>query len=80
MRWWGRAGRKETKGEVIIQSFDPSNTVLQMVQGHDYLALYQHQIAERELFHYPPFHRLIRITMRDHNGAKVQAAATQLQS
>ena len=76
----GRAGRKETKGEVIIQSFDPSNTVLQMVQVHDYLALYQHQIAERELFHYPPFHRLIRITMRDHNGAKVQAAATQLQS
>ena len=76
----GRAGRKETKGEVIIQSFDPSNTVLQMVQGHDYSALYQHQIAEREMFHYPPFHRLIRITMRDHNGAKVQAAATQLQS
>ena len=76
----GRAGRKETKGEVIIQSFDPSNTVLQMAQGHDYSALYQHQIAEREMFHYPPFHRLIRITMRDHNGAKVQAAATQLQS
>lgn len=76
----GRAGRKETKGEVIIQSFDPSNTVLQMVQGHDYSALYQHQIAEREMFHYPPFHRLIRITMRDHNGAKVQAAAAQLQS
>lgn len=76
----GRAGRKETKGEVIIQSFDPSNTVLQMVQGHDYLALYLHQIAEREMFHYPPFHRLIRITMRDHNGTKVQAAATQLQS
>jgi len=76
----GRAGRKETKGEVIIQSFDPSNIVLQMVQGHDYLALYQHQIAERELFHYPPFHRLIRITMRDHNGVKTQAVAAQLQT
>ena len=76
----GRAGRKGTKGEVMIQTFDPSNAVLGMVQNHDYEALYQHQIAERELFHYPPFHRMIRITMRDHNSTKIQAAATQLQT
>ena len=76
----GRAGRKGTQGEVMIQTFDPSNDILRMVQDHDYLALYNHQIAERELFRYPPFHRMIRITMRDHNGAKVQAAATQLQT
>lgn len=76
----GRAGRKGTKGEVMIQTFDPTNVVLKMVQDNDYEALYQHQIAERELFHYPPFHRLIRITMRDHNGAKIHAAATQLQT
>ena len=76
----GRAGRKGAKGEVLIQTFDPFNVVLKMVKDHDYKALYQHQIAERELFHYPPFHRLIRVTMRDHNGVKVQAAATQLQT
>ena len=75
----GRAGRKETKGEVLIQTFDPSNAVLGMVRNHDYEALYQQQIAERELFRYPPFFRLIRITMRDHNGARIHAAATQLQ-
>ena len=75
----GRAGRKGTKGEVIIQTFDPSNAVLGMVQNHDYQALYQQQIAEREMFHYPPFHRMIRVTMRDHNGAKIHMAATQLQ-
>ena len=76
----GRAGRKGSKGEVWIQTFDTQNAVLGMVQNHDYAALYNHQIAERETFHYPPFHRLIRIQMRDHNAARVQAVAMQLQA
>ena len=76
----GRAGRKGTKGEVWIQTFDPSNTVLGMVQQHDYNALYQQQIREREMFHYPPFHRVIRLHLKDHNSARVQAAAEQLQA
>ena len=76
----GRAGRKGSKGEVWIQTFDTQNAVLGMVQNHDYTALYNHQIAEREIFHYPPFHRLIRIQMRDHNVARVQAVAMQLQA
>jgi len=54
--------------------------VLHMVQDHDYQALYNHQIAERELFHYPPFYRMIRLTMKDHNGIKIHAAATELQT
>lgn len=76
----GRAGRKGTKGEVLIQTFDPSHAVLQMVENHDYRALYDQQIAERELFHYPPFYRIIRLTMKDHNGVKIHAAATELQT
>ena len=76
----GRAGRKGSKGEVWIQTFDTQNAVLGMVQNHDYTTLYNHQIAEREIFHYPPFHRLIRIRMRDHNAARVQAVAMQLQA
>ena len=76
----GRAGRKGTKGEVWIQTFDTKNMVLNMVQNHDYTALYRHQIAERETFHYPPFHRIIRIQMRDHNALRVQSVAIQLQA
>lgn len=75
----GRAGRKGTKGEVWIQTFDTKNKVLEIVQKHDYPALYNQQIKEREMFQYPPFHRLIRLEMRDHNGARVQSFATQLQ-
>ncbi|MBQ6790994.1 MAG: primosomal protein N' [Paludibacteraceae bacterium] len=75
----GRAGRKGNQGEVWIQTFDPTNKVLQMVQNHDYEALYRQQIAERQTFQYPPFHRLIRVQMRDHNSSRVAAFALQLQ-
>ena len=76
----GRAGRKGTKGEVWIQTFDPANAVLTMVQQHDYEALYLQQIEERHLFQYPPFHRIIRIQMRDHNALRVHRVATRLQT
>jgi len=76
----GRAGRKGTKGEVWIQTFDPSHEVLSMVRKHNYEALYEHQIAERQTFRYPPFHRFIRIQLRDHNGVRVHRVATQLQT
>ena len=76
----GRAGRKGTKGEVLIQTFDTANVVLEMVRHHDYKALYDHQIAERQLFNYPPFYRVIRLQLRDHNGVRVHQVATQLQT
>ena len=76
----GRAGRKGTKGEVWIQTFDPNNIVLNMVQHHDYQALYDHQIAERKLFNYPPFYRVIRLQLKDHNGIRVHRVATDLQT
>jgi primosomal protein N' (replication factor Y) len=64
---------------VWIQSFDPTNVVLQLVKKHDYKALYDQQIAERKLFNYPPFYRVIRIQMKDHNGVRVHRVATELQ-
>lgn len=76
----GRAGRKGTKGEVFIQTFDTANVVFEMVRNHDYKALYDHQIAERQLFNYPPFYRVIRLQLRDHNGVRVHQVATQLQT
>ncbi len=76
----GRAGRKGAQGEVWIQTFDPNNVVLSITKAHDYEALYKHQVAERQLFQYPPFHRIIRLQMRDHNAVRVHKAATQLQA
>ena len=76
----GRAGRKETKGEVWIQTFDTRNIVLEMVKNHDYLALYNHQITERKMFHYPPFHRIISLQLRHAKQLQVHTTATQLQA
>lgn len=75
----GRAGRKGAKGEVWIQTFDTGNIVLQMLRSHDYKALYQHELAERKMFRYPPFHRIIRLQMRHAKQFHVHAAATALQ-
>ena len=76
----GRAGRKGSKGEVWIQTFDPENKMLQLVKTHDYVALYNQQLTEREMFHYPPFHRLIRLQLRHAKQAQVHTTATQLQA
>ena len=76
----GRAGRKGAKGEVWIQTFDPENKMLQLVKTHDYVALYNQQLTEREMFHYPPFHRIIRLQLRHAKQAQVHTTATQLQT
>lgn len=76
----GRAGRKGAKGEVWIQAFNTRNIVLEMVKNHDYLALYNHQIAERKMFQYPPFYRIISLQLRHAKLSQVHTTATQLQA
>ena len=76
----GRAGRKEEQGEVLIQTFDHNNSVLQLLAAHDYEGLYRQQLAERKLFNYPPFHRIIRIQLRHSKAEQVQKTALALQS
>lgn len=61
----GRAGRKNKKGTVIIQTTQPEQPVLHYIINSDYIGFYQKEIEERERFHYPPFHRLIAITIKN---------------
>jgi len=71
----GRAGRKNKQGRVIIQTHDPKHPIVQSVIRNDYLSMYQTQISEREEFIYPPFYRLINITLKHkNNGILTQAA------
>lgn len=76
----GRAGRKGTKGKVIIQTSQPDNRVLRQVVNHDYKGFYLQQLQERSDFRYPPFYRLISVTVRHRDAAFVQYAAEQLQA
>ncbi len=60
----GRAGRKDARGLVLIQASKTNHPVLNFVKEHDYLQFYDYEMAMRQQFFYPPFSRLIRITLK----------------
>lgn len=73
----GRAGRRQKQGKVVIQTLDPSHPVIQFIHAGDYEGLYADQMDERELFGYPPFRRMIRISFR-HKIPSILDGATDL--
>lgn len=74
----GRAGRREALGKVIIQTNKPEHPILQLASRHDYDTFMRLQLNERKQFYYPPFVRLIEITLKHKDSHKVQAAAQLL--
>ncbi len=72
----GRAGRKEKKGKVIIQSFNPYHSVIRYVIENSYQKMYDSQILERRNYKYPPFYRLVRFTLK-HKDYRVLNEAMQ---
>lgn len=60
----GRAGRREKKGQVMIQTNNTAQPLLHKITSYDYEALYKEEIYERKMYGYPPFTRLIRLTVR----------------
>ena len=73
----GRSGRREKRGKVIVQTGDPDHPVIRYIMSNDYEGLYREQMEERELFGYPPFRRLIRVSFR-HRIPSILDAATEL--
>ncbi len=67
----GRSGRSTEKGEVIIQSNNPNNQILQKIIFGKETDFFQEQILDRESFKYPPFTKLIKITFKHQNINKV---------
>lgn len=74
----GRAGRREREGVVIIQTSEPENRVLRQVVQGDYEAMARCELQERHAFGYPPYSRLIRLTLRHENVQLLRGAATEL--
>ncbi|MBP6585760.1 MAG: primosomal protein N', partial [Flavobacterium sp.] len=74
----GRAGRSEKKGKVIIQTYNPNHNTIQQVTHHDYLAMYKEQLYERQIFKYPPFFKLIKITLKHKDFEKVKESSMWL--
>lgn len=74
----GRSGRSKERGSVLIQTFSPDHEVLQQVIDSNYAALFQSQLVERKKFQYPPFYRLIKITLKARDYHKVDQASQWL--
>jgi primosomal protein N' (replication factor Y) len=75
----GRAGRRNKRGKVLIQTYNPDHWLLDMITRGDYRSFYEREVKERYLFVYPPFVRLMRITLKHKDDAVVQRAAQEIQ-
>lgn len=73
----GRSGRRDKLGKVIIQTTNLNQPILHKIISNNYLGLYEEEIAEREVYRYPPFVRLIKITSK-HTDKKVSQKASSI--
>ena len=67
----GRAGRRQKQGKVVIQTSDPSNKIIRLVLRHDYINMFKMQAGERMTFNYPPFSRMVKISIRHRDRAQL---------
>lgn len=73
----GRAGRKSKRGTVIIQTGQPEHWIIQKVMQHDYKLFYENEILERRNFFYPPFFKIIQITLKHKDKDALDAASME---
>ncbi len=78
MQFAGRGGRRDVRGEVVIQTSEPENPVLRWVVSGDYESMARSQLAERRAFFYPPYARLVVLTLRHGEAEVLRRAATEL--
>ncbi|MDB5203556.1 MAG: priA [Ferruginibacter sp.] len=74
----GRAGRKHEQGKVMIQALNVKHPVLQLVQQHDFEKFYEYEMAGRQEFFYPPFSRVVMLTLKHKDKEIVSAASEKL--
>jgi primosomal protein N' (replication factor Y) len=68
----GRSGRAEKRGKVIIQTYNPLHNIIQQVTNNDYEGMYKEQLYERKIYYYPPFFRLIKLTLKHRDFEKLK--------
>ncbi|QTE23082.1 replication restart helicase PriA [Polaribacter cellanae] len=74
----GRAGRSKKQGNVAIQTYNPYHQILQQVSTTNYTAMYKEQLQERWQYKYPPYYRLIKITLKHRDYNKVDTGINWL--
>jgi len=74
----GRAGRSKKQGNVAIQTYNPFHQILQQVSTTNYDEMYKEQLQERWQYKYPPYYRLIKITLKHRDYNKVDCGVNWL--
>jgi len=74
----GRAGRKGERGLVLIQTSNPDHAVISDVIGHRYRSGYDRELQERMEYHYPPYYRLVKITLKHRQREILEPRAKSL--
>ena len=73
----GRTGRRTSKGKVVIQSMKPRHAIIQMAMNHDYDGMLQRELVVRNEYGYPPYVRLITITIKHRDYRLLERAASE---
>ncbi len=71
----GRAGRGQSRGEVVIQTFNPDHLIINKAADQDFLSFYQYESELRRRLDYPPFTRLLRLVFSGEEESAVLAAS-----
>ncbi|NNT72962.1 primosomal protein N' [Flavobacterium sp. IMCC34852] len=74
----GRSGRSEKRGKVVIQTYNPLHNIIQQVTHNDYQGMYKEQLYERKIYYYPPFYRLIKLTLKHRDFDKLKEGSMWL--
>ena len=74
----GRSGRKNERGKVILQTFDPYHWVIKKVIEYDFKSLYKQELADRKHFNYPPYYKLIKLVLLHKKSVYLFTGAQQL--
>ncbi len=74
----GRAGRGAWPGEVILQTFNPGNTVIEMAANLDFMGFYREELKLRRLLQYPPFTHILRVVVSSPQEDLARKAANMI--
>ena len=74
----GRSGRSEKQGKVIIQTYNPNHNTIQQVTINDYLGMYNEQLYDRKIYKYPPYFRIIKLTLKHRDFDKLKEGSIWL--
>jgi primosomal protein N' (replication factor Y) (superfamily II helicase) len=74
----GRAGRKSKRGKVIIQTGQPDQWIIQQVINNDFKTMYKQELLERKNFNYPPFTKIIQLTLKHRDQNHLEGSSAML--